>query len=256
MNNILLWVSVAAFGLLSGCASPGGSQLSAEDSQKLKTSKVATSYFMVTKRVNYIETLYRVVFLETKTASLDISGIWQPDDDLGTLVNDNLRAMAIDARKLGAVVSDRSIIDAYQRDLRAEYLKNAASEHPSIPGTKLPPSMPFFQEFPSSASFAALSETLKKAGVRYLFEYTSSDLYGNAAGYGMVIVLAQSHVRLLDLEARRIVWVAPFHTSEVYQLGGDLKKLEENNLEKLKEGVVTGINKAMDKQKLAPIMGL
>lgn len=252
----LLLVVVIGFGFLAGCATQGVNQLSAEDSGKLKRSKVATSYLMVTKRVNYIETLYRVLWLETKGSSMDISGIWQPDDELGALVNNNLKAMSIDAQNVRTVVSDKSIIDAYQKDLREEYLKNAKTDHPNVPGTKLPPEIAFFQGYPTSKDFTALSDALKKVGVKYLFEYTSSDLYGNAPGYGLVAVVAMSHVRVLDLDAKKVVWVAPFHTSEVYQLGGNLKKLEENNLQKLKEGVVTGINKGMEKTKFLAMMGI
>jgi hypothetical protein len=134
--------------------------------------------------------------------------------------------------------------------------RTPASSTPNIPGTKLPPEPAFFYRYPGGAHFTALSDKLQKAGIKYLFEYISSDVYGNAIGYGMVTVTAVSHIRLIDLDAGRVVWVSPFHTGEVYQLGGDLKKLEENNLQKLKEGIVAGINKAMEKNRFSAMMGI
>lgn len=256
MKKILLSLLVTICIGLSACATQSTNLLTAEDSGKLKKSKVASSYLMVTKRVNYIETLYRVLWLETKGSSMDISGIWQPDGELGTLINNNLKEASVDSQELKVLITDKAIVDAYQKSLKDEYLSNAKEEHPNIPGTKLPPNISFFHNYPASPSFAALSDRLQRSGIKYLFEYTSSDLYGNAVGYGLVSVVAMSHIRILDLGAKKVVWASPFNTAEVYQLGGDLKKLEEKNLQKLKEGVVAGINKAMEKTKFSAMMGI
>jgi len=101
----------------------------------------------------------------------------------------------------------------------------------------------FFVKVPTDESSKKFFAELKEKGYRYYLQITAVGVYGNAIGYGMVTVGATPMARLVDLQQNKVVWSQRVVHQEVYQLGGELKKLEVDSMQKTKDGLVAGINK-------------
>lgn len=240
-------------GFLTGCATPipkidglHGTSLA-----PMKSEKVAISYTLARKRINYLETLYRVVMLETKTSSQDFSGIWSPDRDLSNYALPLLKENGVDAYNVHDIV-ENSIISNANEEIGRKIFDEAVTEHAEIKGTKLLPNPDYFANSITTDHTLKLLSALKEKNIRYLVQLTAMDIYGNAIGYGGVVVLAQPNVRVVDVANGKVIWSANYSHSEVYQLGGNLKKLEIDSMAKTKEGLQAGIKK----MPLATQMGL
>lgn len=211
------------------------------DISPLKTEKMAVSYQLVDKRINYDEVLYRVLWLENKVASQDFSGVWSADQDLTNHVVERLRQQGLKAESIHQVLDAKTVEHAHA--VEAAIFRRNATPHPSIRGAKLLPISLFFTELPAEPAFAELASQLRGKGYRYLVEMTAMNLFGSAQGLGNVIVGAESNMRVIDLHAGTVVWNAKLIPGELYALGGDLKKLEVDDMAKTKEGLRSGIQK-------------
>ena len=94
-----------------------------------------------------------------------------------------------------------------------------------------------------ASEFTVLAQALQDKGVRYLVQLTAMDLNAAAPGYGMVTVTAAPNVRVLDLSQHKVLWTGYTLQPDLFQLGGDLKKLEVDNMAKVKEGMANGARK-------------
>lgn len=243
MKKISL-VLILACAALVGCASAPTAvpTVDGADISTIKSERIAVNYKVVSKQVNYIETLYRVLWLETKTSRQDFGGVWSADEDMTRYAVEALRAQEFNADSVhGAIPSAQ--MKAANDFLIGRAQADAQINHPEIAGTKLLPIPLYFGTWAKDAALETATGALRQKGYRYLIDMTAMDLYGNAAGYGMVIVTAQPNVRVVDLTTGKVVWNSNLNHMEVFQLGGDLKKLEENDLAKLKDGMKAGIAK-------------
>lgn len=240
-----LFAGLLVLSLIQGCAAPLPkiAALHGESLAPMRSEKVAVSYSLAQKRINYLETLYRGLYLETKTSSQDFSGVWAADRDLTDYTLPVLRAQGIDAISVYEIV-DAGVVNAANDELGTRVLKDATTEHPEIKGTKLLPNPDYFTTASDAPEVRALYASLKAKGFRYLIQLMSMDIYGNAIGYGAVVVSAQPNVRIVDLQSEKIVWAANYSYSKLYQLGGDLRKLEENSMAKTKEALREGISRS------------
>lgn len=229
---------------LAGCAgtpetlpSLNGASLAA-----LRTEKVAVSYSLVSKKINYRETLYRGLWLEYKSASQDFSGVWSADRDLTSFTIPGLRREGINATSAYELV-DAAIVQAANEEFGARVRKDAVTPHPEIKGTRMLPNPNYFANPVDSMEMLALIAHLKAQGCRYLLQLTAMDVYGTAIGLGGVVVMAQPNVRVIDLDSGKVVWSANYAHSELYQLGGELRKLEADDMALTRAGLQAGIAK-------------
>jgi hypothetical protein len=230
--------------VVAGCATAPNKIPAVEgaDIGPLKTERAALSYKLVDKRINYNEVLYRVLWVENKASSQDFSGIWSADQDLTDYAVERLRAQGLKADSIYQAV-DAKTIDQANAVETAIVRQNATTNHPSVKGAKLLPIPLYFTDLPTEREFTTLATQLRSKGYRYLIEMTAMGLTGNAIGYGGVIVAAEPNLRVIDLQLNKVVWNANVGHSELYQLGGDLKKLEVDDMAKTKEGLRAGIQK-------------
>jgi hypothetical protein len=239
-----LFSCLALLGALAGCANQPAkfATLNGESLAPMRTEKVAVSYSLATKKINYLETLFRGLWLESKTSSQDFSGIWSADRDLTSYTVPVLRNQGLNAVSAYDVV-DAAVIQAANDEFGMRLYNEAETEHPEIKGTKLLPNPNYFARPVDSQKSLTLIEQLKAMGFRYLVQLTAMDIYGNAIGYGAVVVMAQPNVRVIDLNSGKVAWSVNYTHSEIYQLGGDLKKLEIDSMARTKEGLQVGIAK-------------
>lgn len=230
--------------ILTGCATAPSAvpTVDGADISALKSERIAVNYKVVTKQVNYLETLYRVLWLETKTSRQDFGGLWSADEDMTRYTVEALRAQGFNADSVHGALAPAQV-SAANGVLAGRALADANVHHPEIAGTKLLPIPLYFGTWPKAPALDAATAALQQKGYRYLVDMTAMDLYGNAVGYGMVNVAAQPNLRVIDLATNKVVWTSNLAHMEIFQLGGDLKKLEENDLAKLKEGMKAGIGK-------------
>ena len=183
-----------------------------------------------------------MLWLESHTSSQDFSGLWQPDRDLSSYAVARLREQKIDAKSVHEIV-DAPLLEAADKQLSRFCIERSTQEHKEIAGVKILPDPNAFLETPQHPDYAALWDKLSQSGYAYLVELTAMDLYGNAIGYGGVTVSAFPNLRVIDLRKRKVIWSVQGRHAEIYQLGGDLKKLEEDGMSKTKDGLKTGIGK-------------
>lgn len=241
MKKYLLAALAVAF--VVGCASPAVAPVPGESLEGLKSEKIAVSYTLASTRINYLETLYRVLWLETKASSSDYAGLWDSAPaDLSNVVSARLIQQGYAAAPVKAIV-DRSVLDAANQELGKEMVARSAGAHPSISDAKLPPPAGFFMTLKPGGAHAEMLKALSDKGYRYLLELCAMDINGTGIGYGGVAVTALPQGRVIDLRTSKVVWMVALYHSEVYQLGGDLAKLEVDGMKKTKEGLTAGLNK-------------
>lgn len=242
MIKLLLLTLLPLF--LSGCASTPDriATVDGADITPLKTERAVVSYKLVDKQINYHETLYRVLWLESKSSSQDFSGIWTADQDLSSYAAERLRMQGLNVDSIYHSIDAQSI-NAVNTVEAAITRRNATTSHPDIASVKLLPISLYFGDLPNERAFTDLAIQLRAKGYRYLIEMTAMDVTGNAIGYGGVTVIAQPNLRVIDLNSNKVVWNANLFHSELYQLGGDLKRLEADSMAKTKEGLRAGIQK-------------
>lgn len=229
--------------VLSGCATAPDkiATVAGADISPLKTERTAVSYQLIDKRINYDEVLYRVLWLENKSSAQDFSGIWSADQDLTDYVVERLRQQGFTADSIYQAAGEKTVTLA--KAAERDYVLQNATAHPGKPGTKLLPIPLFFTEMPADRAFTDLATELRGKGYRYLVQMTAMNLFGNAQGMGVVIVGAETNMRVIDLHAKKVVWNAKSYPGELYHLGGDLKQLEIDGMAKTKAGLRTGIQK-------------
>jgi hypothetical protein len=239
-----MFVAALACVILAGCAmtrapiSPvGGASVA-----PLAREKIAVSYQLVDKRISYSEVLFRPLWLDERASAQDFSGIWQADRDLTDHAVERMREQGFLADSVYAVASP-SAIEANNRQTAALARRGLPS---SPKGKKIlirTPPVVFFEETPSSAAFKNLAGQLRSKGYSYLAELTSMHLAASAPGYGLVIVAAAPNLRFIDLQTGRVIWTSNLSYGEASQLGGDFRKLEENNMQGLKNALRAGMAK-------------
>lgn len=239
----LIYISLFAF-VLSGCAITPQAipPVSGASLVSLKTEKIAVIYSFAEKRINYSETLYRVLWLEDNSSSEDVSGIWNPDLDATQSAVVRLRKQGFSADSIHDVV-DATLVRSYTKKASEDCIENSIGISKIVPGAKASPNPAFFLKNPNSEEFFATSNALINKNYRYLVEVNAMNINGVAPGYGMVIVSAHPNVRVIDLQSNHVVWSGQLYHGEVYQLGGDLKALEKDGMRKAKEGLAAGIEK-------------
>jgi hypothetical protein len=237
------FLATFSFVLLVGCATPTVPPVDGESLEPLRNAKIAASYSIASKQINYVETLYRVLWLETKVSSSDYSGLWNSsDDDMTDMIVARLRQQGYSAQAVKSIV-DRSVLDSANQELGKEMASQSAGAHPTVTDAKLPPRPAFFRRLKRGGAHMAMLDALRGKGYHYLLEMPTMDISGTAIGYGGVTVTAFPQARVIDLQTSKVVWLAPIFHTELYQLGGDLKKLEVDGMRKTKEGLAAGINK-------------
>lgn len=228
--------------LLVGCATTQTvAPIAGASLEPMTSQKIAVTYSFAEKRLNLSETLYRVLWLEENASSDDISGIWNPDYDATRSAVVRLRQQGFAAENLLDVV-DESLVAPYIKVSSQGILQNSVQTSNASVAKNLPDKM-FFLKTPDQPQFAVLSAALREKGFHYLVEMNAMNIIGTAPGYGMVIVAASPNVRIIDLKKGQPVWSAALYHHDVFQLGGDLKALEKNGMQKTKEGLATGIGK-------------
>lgn len=218
----------------------------------IKSGKIATNFVMANKRINYTEVLFRGAYLDTKATALDYSGIWNPHSDVLGWINQSLPQLGLTPVSVSEVLSNQDIFKAYEAALIADYNENSETKS----DFRYWPWNEYFLNYPSYDGFEEVRNQLLASDVEYLFEWLSPDVFGKAIGYGMVSVAMYSNVRIIDLKNRKVIWHEQLDTKQISQLGGDLKKLEENNLALLKENVQIGVKSALSVGKAGKIFWL
>lgn len=232
---------------LGGCATAPATSVGGVSLAPMRTERIAVNYTMVHKSFDYYETQYRVLWLENSTANREFGGLWNPDPDLTRYTTDRLRAQAFKADSAYDLV-DQALVTAADDAIIADAVANGVDENPSYvyravgPLKKLPLA-DHFLVYPNDPAFTAMAQALQARGVRYLVQLTAAFLRGNSPGYGMVFVSTEPDVRVIDLQAHQVVANRFVLEQDVFQLGGDLRKLEVDNLAKTKEGLLNATNK-------------
>jgi hypothetical protein len=229
--------------VLAGCASnPTTPPVAGANIDALKTEKIAVSYQLVAKRINYSEVLFRGVFLENRASTEDFSGVWQADKDLTGYIVARIKSQGFAAESVYAVANN-DVIVAERRSVASKTGEQAALLPVVRTATSNIPPATFFEVMPRSPEYTALASALRAAGYRYLAEFTSMDIRAAAPGYGLVMVAGDPNLRIIDLQTDKVVWTRNLRHFESFQLGGDLKKLEENNMARTKDALRAGMDK-------------
>ncbi|MDM0078900.1 hypothetical protein QTH90_31155 [Variovorax sp. J2P1-59] len=243
MSRFLIFIFTA---VLAGCATQNiGKPIGGADITPLRTKKIAVSYQFVHKRINYSETLYRVFWLEYVNSTQDFGGIWPADKDMSELVAKRLRDQGFQADSIYVVAQPEKIV-AEQKSLAAKVLQHemetkGKTAKPAGSQVILPEKL--FEGPPSAPEYFSLADELSGKGFGYLAEFTAVDLQGAAPGYGTVGVFSYPTLRIVDLRTNKVVWVQNVRHWDVAQLGGDLRKLEEDGMRRTKDGMRASMSK-------------
>lgn len=235
-------IAALAF-ILAGCAAaPPIKPVAGANIDALKTEKIAVSYHLVGKQINYSEVLYRVLWLENTSSTQDFSGVWTADQDMTEYVAARIKSQGFHAESVFHL-ANADTVNAENRSMALKVRQNATKLQATKAAAKVIPPTIFFEETPDAPEFAALADALRDKGYRYLAEFTAMDLVASAPGYGLVIVAAAPNLRIVDLQSNKVVWTQNLYHYSNNQLGGDLKKLEENGMGKTKAALKEGIDK-------------
>ena len=238
MKRVVLLIVLALF---TGCVNPNFIE-----PVKIKKDKMAVSFILLKKNIKYSETLYRVLYLETKSSVRDISGVWDIDKDLSLFTNKMLLKKGNLSTDIYSIL-DENTLSSYRNGLIVDYFKDIKSRELE-PGIVIPAkTKQYLLTYPKNNKFKILREKLLSKGVTYLFEYIAPFIDASAPGYGMVMIGMTSNLRIINLKTEKVEWVDTNRIFENYQLGGNLKKVEENNLELLRKSIKSNIEKLFEK---------
>lgn len=240
MKKTSIFIALLLALFIQGCAQKNAPTMLDEDKERFKSGHVATSYYMLHKTVNYSEVLYRVLWVENRSSSMDFSGIWKPDNELSVLVNKQLTKRGINATEISDFIDKNKLNEYYYSQISTDFEPYISGVNSTTPVTE------YLNKYPNYSGFEKVRITLLKNNIRYYFEVLSSGTYGNAIGFGTVIAGSTAFMRIIDLEKKKVVWVAVPLANKFHQIGGDLNKLEENNLALLKESVRLGLSGAIE----------
>lgn len=231
--------------LTAGCATPSSRTTPEATSvfQDLKSEKIAVKYTLATKRIYFSESLYRVFWITNQRTSRDFSGVWEPDSDLSEYTAASISGQGYNAVSAYKVVTDGSIIGSESNTLTENcfHAPLPGDQGPGVVGGKT--MLDCFMAINNEKEFLALSDNLKNKGYKYLLELRAEDLSAGAPGFGTVSMRSTPYARLVDLTNNKVVWTALLWQHATFQLSGDLRKLEVNEMSKTKEGLRVGINK-------------
>lgn len=217
-------------------------------------SSVAVAFILPQKRVFYAEQLYRVFWVTKNYSSIDISGIWEPENDMETVLSNSFNAAGIKTSTIHELVN-ADILRPYRTQAECDYLNNASRTTALAPELKDGPVDSYFLETPKYDAFPSLMVALHSQHVDYLVEVLVPDFIANAIGLGMVVVQMHGNIRITEIPSGKVIWTGYLHTSKSYQLGGDLHALEKDNLRLLKEGISAGLDKSLSLETMARLFG-
>lgn len=236
--------------MLAGCAAtkpkPTPETLSA-----LKSKKVAITTFAPEKNIFYMETLYRVLWLEYTNNTVSYDGLWEIEKDLTPLYAEGFQKFGVNATPY---FSDT--LKSYQSEFTKSYTSAPKVGYSDIEKAVGGPNIDFYKSVTSLKTFPELMKQLQGDHYDYLIELYIPKLFGNAPSFGMVVVGTSATMNLIDVNSNTVLWSGPLPpSSEVYQLGGDLHALEKDNLKLLKEGVTAGIKKTIARDSIKTAIG-
>lgn len=119
-----LFALLIASALLFGCAKP---PLSAEQSNSLKSGKLAVAYIQAEKRIQYQELLYRVFWNETRTNDVSFEGLWDIDTEISAYISPKVCQLGLNAVPINKAISDKDI-----KDLHDTFNAQARRESPVV----------------------------------------------------------------------------------------------------------------------------
>lgn len=251
MKNLFTAIVLSLFAFLAGCAVQPKAKISDETLGALQTKKVAITTFAPEKNVFYMETLYRVLWLEYKNNKVSYEGTWNIEQDLTPLYADGFATFGVKATPFFS-----ANLKSYQAEFAKLYAAAPRTGFSELEKLYGEPSMEFYKSAVSVKGFDEVKKQLQDEAYDYLIELYIPTLVGNAPGYGMVVVGSRATMNLIDVKSGAVLWTGPLpFSSELYQLGGDLRALEKDNLKLLKEGVVVGIKKNIERGSLKSAVG-
>jgi hypothetical protein len=229
---------------LAGCATTRAPipAVGGESLVPLVREKIAVSYQLVDKHIGYAEVLYHGLWVRRHAAAPDFSGIWQPDREMTDYLATRLRQQGFMADS-AYVLANADAIEAHTRQTAALARRTALTTPADNPYIRLPPTTTAFEDPVNTAEFRKLAGQLQARGYRYLAEFTSMNLISAAPGYGLIILGDGPNLRFIELATGRVIWSGNAVYAETYQLGGDFRRLEQNDLQGLKYGLRFAVSK-------------
>lgn len=197
---------------------------------------IAVSYKSTQNKIFYSEILYRVLWLETKRTEKDFSGVWDADQDLLNWIVDSLSAHGFLGAKRIYDLSSLEVINAYhlERVKKVEFLTEKSEKDQKQYNLA-------FNEKEVSLTFQAIASDLLSKQCNYLLEFSANGINGFAVS--RVTVSVKPNMRLVDVKSGDVLWSSRVSFGDQFRSGGDLTILEENNMEKTKEGLRNGISR-------------
>lgn len=245
---------LVALAITVGCVTSPVPVPISPDVTRFRQSSSAVAFIFPQKRIFYSEQLYRVFWLANNYSSVEISGLWRPENDIADMIARSLNAGGIRSTSLHGLLDAAQVGDYYSQ-AEANYMENASQRSSVDPALVDGPAEAYFHKTPSYDAFAQIMPALQSRQVDYLVEVSAPDFMAKAFGFGMVSIQMNSNIRIIEVPSGKIIWTGFITPTEVYQLGGDLHQLEKDNLRLLKEAINAGIAKALPSRTIDRLFG-
>ncbi|MDP9124514.1 MAG: hypothetical protein M3N82_07930 [Pseudomonadota bacterium] len=239
MRLSILLPAISFLAALGGCANQA-QPVAGESLQPLAGERIAVSYLLVEHVIDHSELFY-------STFDPNFSGRWNIEHDASGYAAAQMKAKGFAAASVHDLVEAADVATAnkefaYDCVIHSKVTNNALLARGGLIHANLPPHT-FFLDGPTRPEYDAMITALRAKGYRYLLQLTAMHLHEYAPGYGMGVVSADLDARVVDLDRRRVVWNDFVVQIDSFAIGGDLKKLTDNDMAKTKEGVANGLAK-------------
>ncbi|WP_188747163.1 hypothetical protein [Marinobacterium zhoushanense] len=234
----LLLVSV----LVVGCAG-SVKPMSSEAVNEFNQGKVAVAYLYPSKKLNYTEQVYKVLWIENRANLVSFDGLWDIDTDISNEYQQQFKRLGVNAVVAKELLSATEY-EHLQKDIALYQLK--ASE--AIAASKTVPPLQLSTDY---------RDALAAQGAKYLilisqgmFNVQVLDLISK------VTLISGSDVKVVDTRDGSITFDgdAMIWLNQDYQESP--QEIEANNLQLLKSMVARGVNTQFEQNVLPKQMGL
>lgn len=228
--------------LVVGCAG-SVKPMSSETVTDFNRGKVAVAYFYPSKKLNYSELVYKVLWNETQSNVVSFDGLWDIDADVSAEYRQQFQTLGVDA-----VVAKELLNETEYRHLQDDITRHQLKAREAIAAN---------QSVPTLTLAADYRDALSDQGVKYLVLIAQGtfkvDVY---ALFSRLSLISGSDVKVVDtrdgsiaFDGNAIMWLN--HNFEESP-----REIEANNLQALKTLVASGVDTQFKQNVLPKQMGL
>ncbi|MCA9333463.1 hypothetical protein KC963_00260 [Candidatus Saccharibacteria bacterium] len=195
---------------LSACT--GVQPLSPQKGQTIKLENTVVGYIQIEKRIQYVEHLYRVLWIQSESQDAVFGDSWDIDSELTELLSKRLNAHNFHTIPIQSVLNEEQI-NAYKRIyIESDETGDATRKKGTV--IKLTPE---------------LQSTLVQKKIGFLLVLYSDYIYSYSQT-GVKQVFPRCQLSIVDISSNEEIYIAPMPIVGRPEINESIREIEDSNL--------------------------